>query len=149
MASRLNTFPEHCIVVPFGHHVPSPPENHLEQSVVGLNGAVVKLLEDLNGFLNDAGAAVTVDQGDEHVLVVGEGLLGEVEEDAASVVELGVAGEDLNHLEGGVSVVGEQTGTFDPAVEAEGLVGVVGGTVEDVPDEGAVEPGDDGPDRVL
>lgn len=44
-----------------------------------------------------------------------------VEEDAAGVVELRVAAEDLDDLEGGVGVVGEEPGALDPAVELEGV----------------------------
>lgn len=64
------------------------------------------------------------------------------------MVELGVTAQDLHHLQGGVSVVGEKPGPFDPAVELEGLIGALG-AVEDVADEGRVEPGDQGADRVL
>lgn len=54
------------------------------------------------------------------------------------MVELGVAREDLDHLERGFPVVDEEASPLDPAVELESVFGV-GGAVEDVPDEGAVE----------
>ncbi|TKY59817.1 hypothetical protein E2542_SST16911 [Spatholobus suberectus] len=151
VARGLHALPQHRVVVPLRHQVASAAENDLEERVVGLHGALhaelLHLPEDLDGLLDDPGAAVAVDEGDERVL--GAVRARAVEEDAAGVVEPGVAAEDLDDLEGGVRGVGEEADALDPAVELEGVVGGGGGAVEDVVDEGGVEPRDQGADRVL
>jgi len=138
MASGLHALPQHRVVVPLGHHVASATENDLEKRVVGLNGAIhaelLHLLEELHGLLHDPGAAIAVYEGDECVLGgdLADALV--VEEDAAGVVEFGVAAEDLDDLEGGVRGVDEEACAFNPAVELERVLRR-GGAVEDVVDE--------------
>lgn len=150
MARGLHALAQHRIVVPLSHHVAPPPQNHFKKRVVGFDGAfdaeVLHFLEDFDGLLDDAGAPVGVDEGDESVL--GAGRVGVVQEDAARVVELVVAAEDLDDLESGVGGVGEEAGALDPAVEVERVVRG-GSAVEDVVDERRVEVWDHGPDRVL
>lgn len=152
MARGLHALPQHRVVVPLGHHVASATENDLEERVVGLNGAIyaklLHLLEELHGLLHDPGAAVAVDEGDKCVLGGDLANALVVEEDATSVVEFGVAAEDLDDLEGGVSGVSEETCAFNPAVELERVLRR-GGAMEDVVNERRIEARDKGADRVL
>jgi len=152
MARGLHALPQHRVVVPLRHHVASATENDLEERVVGLKGAfhaeLLHLLEELHGLLHDPGAAVAVDEGDECVLGGDLAAALVFEEDAARVVEFGVASEDLDDLEGGVRGVGEEACAFNPAVELE-RVFRRGGAMEDVVDEGRIEVRDKGADRVL
>ncbi|KAJ8647984.1 hypothetical protein MRB53_001007 [Persea americana] len=79
------------------------------------------------------------DQYIEELFVPVDAPLGHVEEDAAGVVELGSAAEDLNDLVVGRPVVAE-AGLLDPPEKLEGLVGGAS-AVEDVVDERVVEVG--------
>uniref|UniRef100_A0A2P2LRV8 Uncharacterized protein n=1 Tax=Rhizophora mucronata TaxID=61149 RepID=A0A2P2LRV8_RHIMU len=73
MPSRLNPFTQHLIEVPFSHHVPPSPQNHLKKSIITLNTPLhtqfLHSIKYLDSLLNYTSLTIAINQQYKKILI--------------------------------------------------------------------------------